>query len=227
MAISVMIFGATRGTGFEAVRALVAHGVPVTAAVRETSDTSALEALGVACVAVDVFDSADVETVLRESGCNAIVLSLSGKRGETRRADREGVSAIVDAAVACGAERIVMVTAIGCGDSRPAVAPKVIEVLGEVLAAKTEAEEKLMGTFPRATIIRPGGLADDAASGTGELTEDHMAMGVINRSDLGQLVADAVLDAATAGRIHHAVDPGITWQAPLQRGEDITPKQGS
>ena len=62
-----------------------------------------------------------------------------------------------------------MVTAIGCGDSRAAVAPKVIEVLGEVLAAKTEAEEYLMATVPAATIIRPGGLANDGASGTGEL----------------------------------------------------------
>ena len=48
-----------------------------------------------------------------------------------------------------------------------------------------------------------------------------MAMGVINRADLGVLVAGALLDESTPGRIYHAVDPGITWQAPLQRGENI------
>ena len=98
MDVSVMIFGATRGTGLEAAGSLVAKGLTVTAAVRDSSDTSALEALGVNPVIVDVFDSGDVATALRESGCTAIVLSLSGKRGETHRADREGVKAIVDAA---------------------------------------------------------------------------------------------------------------------------------
>ena len=111
--------------------------------------------------------------------------------------------------------------AIGCGDSKAAVAPKVLEVLGEVLAAKTEAEEFLMSAGVAATIVRPGGLTDDPASGTGVLTDDHMRMGVINRADLGALVADCLGDDATIGGVYHAVDPEITWQAPLQRGEDI------
>jgi len=224
----VMVFGATRGTGFEAVKVLVARGVPVTAAVRNSSDTGPLDALGVPTVIVDCFDASDVERNLRESGCNALVLSLSGKRGESRRADREGVREISKAALACGIDRVVMVTAIGCGDSWAAVAPKVIEVLGEVLAAKTDAESQLAAAIARATIIRPGGLADGEAGTTAMLTEDRMAMGVINRADLGRLVADAILDDTTAGRIFHAIDPAITWQAPLQRGDDIPsePKGG-
>ncbi len=72
-----------------------------------------------------------------------------------------------------------------------------------------------------ATILRPGGLASDPASGTAIKTEDHSVMGVINRGDLARLTVDCIDDDATIGRIYHTVDPEITWQAPLQRGEDL------
>jgi len=217
---NILIFGATRGTGLEAARALTARGESVTAVVRESSDTTDLTALGVTSVNADIFSPESVAGVFAGGSYDAIVLSLSGKRGEVQRPDREGVRVIVEVAREYGVQRVVMVTAIGCGDSRGAVAPKVLEVLGEVLAVKTEAEEYLMSAGVAATIVRPGGLTDDPASGTGVLTDDRMTMGVINRSDLGALVADCLADASTVGGIYHAVDPEITWQAPLQRGED-------
>lgn len=220
---NILIFGGTRGTGLEAARALTERGDTVTAAVRESSDTAELTALGVSSVTADVFSPESVGAVFAAGSFAAVVISLSGKRGEAQRPDREGVKVIVAAARGQGVKRIIMVTAIGCGDSRSAVAPKVLEVLGEVLAVKTDAEEFLMSADVDATIVRPGGLANDAASGTGVLTDDHMTMGVINRSDLGALVADCIADTSTIGGIYHAVDPEITWQAPLQRGEDLPP----
>jgi len=217
----ILIFGGTRGTGLEASRALQARGAEVTAVVRESSDTTELDALGVTTVRADIFSAESMSAVFAGADYDAVVLSLSGKRGEEQRPDREGVRVIVEVAREYGVQRTVMLTAIGCGDSRDAVAPKVLEVLGEVLAIKTEAEDYLMNAGVQATILRPGGLADAPASGTGTLTDDHMTMGVINRSDLGVLVADCVTDPGTVGKIYHAVDPEITWQAPLQRGEDI------
>ena len=70
------------------------------------------------------------------------------------------------------------------------------------------------------TILRPGGMTSDPASGTAVKTTDRMTMGVINRADLGRIVADCIDDPGTVGEIYHTVDPEITWQAPLQRGED-------
>ncbi|NND53876.1 MAG: NAD(P)H-binding protein [Gammaproteobacteria bacterium] len=217
----VLIFGGTRGTGLEAARELAARGEHVTAVVRESSDTAELDALGAATVTADIFSAESVSGVFAAGSYDAVVLSLSGKRGEEQRPDREGVRVIVEVAREFGVKRVVMVTAIGSGDSRDAVAPKVLEVLGEVLAIKTEAEDFLMGAGVDATIVRPGGLADAPASGTGVLSDDHMTMGVINRSDLGALVADCITDNATIGNVYHAVDPEIKWQAPLQRGEDV------
>ena len=146
-------------------------------------------------------------------------------RGETPRPDLIGARHIVDAARQAGVPRILMITAIGCGDSKAAVAPKVIEVLGEILAAKTEAENYLMEAGLDATILRPGGMTSDPASGTAIKTEDQMRMGVIHRADLAQLTVDCLDDDATVGRIFHTVDPEITWEAPLQRGDDTGHKK--
>jgi uncharacterized protein YbjT (DUF2867 family) len=221
----VLVFGATRGTGLEVVRALRGNGEDVMAVVRATSDTGALDKLGVATVIADIFDRASVDNVFAGGSYRAVVLSLSGKKEDSRRPDREGVQVIVESARAHGVTRIVMVTAIGAGDSVAAVAPKVIEVLGPVLEIKGEAEEWLMNAGVDATILRPGGLTNDPPSGTAIKTTDHMTMGVINRADLGQLVAGCIDDSSTIGEIFHTVDPEITWQAPLQRGEDLPPKK--
>ncbi|MDH3978754.1 MAG: SDR family oxidoreductase [Gammaproteobacteria bacterium] len=218
----VLIFGATQGTGLEVARLLAARGDSVTAAVRASSDTGQLEAIGVKTIIADVFDPEAVAAALRSKPFKTILLSLSGTKGETRRADREGVNIIIDAARQVGIKRVLMVTAIGCGDSHGAVAPKVIEILGEVLAAKTEAENNLEQSGLDYTILRPGGLTDNPASGTAIKSTDHQLMGVANRADVAKLVVDCIDDASTIGEIYHAIDPEITWQAPLQRGEDIS-----
>ena len=59
------------------------------------------------------------------------------------------------------------------------------------------------------------------ANGTAIRTEDHGRMGVITRADLAGLLVECLDDEATDGHIYHTVDPEITWQAPLQRGEDL------
>ncbi|MBT8443298.1 MAG: NAD(P)H-binding protein, partial [Gammaproteobacteria bacterium] len=136
----VMIFGATRGTGLEAARILTGRGDNVAAVVRPASDGSELESMGVDVIAGDVMDADSVDAAMSSGSYRAVIISLGGKRGEPRP-DLIGANNVVDAALRHGVRRTLMITAIGCGDSKPAVAPKVIEVLGEVLARKTKAED--------------------------------------------------------------------------------------
>lgn len=219
-----LIFGATGATGLEISRILAGRGERVTAVVRESSDTSALELLGVDTVVADLFDPAGVDELLSDSDASAAILSLSSRRGAERHADLEGASNIIDAAHRHGPKRLLMITAIGCGDSRSIMAPKVIEVLGETLSRKSAAEEYLLESGADATILRPGGLTDDPASGTAIKTPDHNVMGVAHRADVAQLTVDCIDDTATIGNIYHTIDPAIKWQPPLQRGEDIPRK---
>jgi uncharacterized protein YbjT (DUF2867 family) len=219
----VLIFGATRGTGLEIARILAARGDVVTAVVRSTSDTAALDGLQIPTVTGDALDSASVDTAFDAGHFRAVVISLGGRRGEPQRPDFIGACNIIDSANRHGVSRGLMITAIGAGDSRSAVAPKVIEFLGEVLAIKSKAEDYLMQSGMDATILRPGGMTSDPASGSAIKSEDHTLMGVINRADLAQLTVDCLDDDATIGRIYHTIDPEITTQAPLQRGEDLPP----
>ncbi len=221
MVDGVLIFGGNRGTGLEAARALREQGDAVTVLVREGSDVTALEAIGATVVRGDALDAEAVARAFSSSHFRAVVNSLGGKRGETPRPDIEGTRNIVKAARDTGVRRVVMVTAAGAGDSKVAVAPKVLEVLGEVLAQKTRAEEILQNSGLDYTILRPGGMTTDPASGTAILTDDHTRIGVINRADLGALIARCIDDDSCVGKIFHAVDPEITWEPPLQRGEDL------
>lgn len=215
----VIIFGATRGTGFEVARILASRGDSVAAVVRPESDASELAALGVRVIAGNALDAQSVDAALGSESFGAVVISLGGKRGEPRP-DLIGAKYIADSAREHGVNRALMITAIGCGDSKPVVSPKVIEVLGEILAAKTEAEDYLMAAGLDATILRPGGMTSDPASGTAIKSDDHTLMGVINRADLAALTVECIDDAKTIGKILHTVDPAITWDAPLQRGDD-------
>ena len=220
MAGNVLIFGGTRGTGFQVARLLRERDDSVTVLVREGSDATELEGLGATVMRGNALDRASVDAVFASASFDACVNTLGGKRGEKPRPDIEGTLQIVDGAKHAGVNRVLMVTAIGAGDSRTAVAPKVLEVLGEVLDMKTRAEKILQESGLDYTILRPGGMTNDPASGTAIRTEDHQRMGVINRADLAALVVDCIDDGTTIGKIYHTVDPGITRDAPLQRGDD-------
>ena len=172
----------------------------------------------------DALDREAADQALEAGPYVAMVLSLGGKRGEPRP-DLEGTVNLVDAAKAGGLKRVVMVTAIGCGDSRDVLHPKAWEFLGPVIELKDQAETFLQNSGMDWTILRPGGMSSDPATGTGAMTEDHTAMGIITRADLGRLVVECLDDPATVGQIYHAVDPSIKRQPPLQRGEDIGPPE--
>jgi uncharacterized protein YbjT (DUF2867 family) len=216
----VLIVGASRGTGLEVARLLAARGEAVTAFVRPTSDMRELLKLRVRLHRGNVLDPRSVEGAFAAGNFRAVINTVGGARGEPRP-DYHGTRNLVDAARAAGVRRFLFVTAIGCGDSRGTVSPRVIEFLGAVLEEKTLGEDYLMASGLEYTILRPGGMTHDPASGTAIRTEDRKAMGVINRADLGQLVVACLDDPLAVGKVYHTVDPGIQREAPLQRGESL------
>lgn len=220
VADGVLIVGASRGTGLEVARLLAARGEAVTAFVRPTAELAALLQIRVKLYKGDVLDPQSVAGAFASGNFRAVIDTVGGRRGEPRP-DYHGTRNLVDAARQAGVPRFIFVTAIGCGDSRGAVGPKVIEFLGAVLDEKTLGENYLMASGLDYTILRPGGMTHDPASGTAIRTEDRLAMGVINRADLARLVVDCLDDPLSIGKVYAAIDPAIQRQAPLQRGEDL------
>jgi uncharacterized protein YbjT (DUF2867 family) len=224
MTQGVLIFGATQGTGLETARLLAGRGESVTAFVRKTSDLTALKSLDVELVTGDALDADSVEAAFAGGDFLAVINSIGGSRKEPQRPDMIGTQNIVDAAKRHGVKRLLMVTAVGAGDSRPVLSDHAWKFLGPVIELKTQAEAYVTASELDATILRPGGMRSDPATGTAIKTEDHTVMGVIHRADLAALVVDCLDDDSTVGKIFHTIDPEIKDGPPLQQG--VTPVTG-
>jgi nucleoside-diphosphate-sugar epimerase len=221
---AILVFGASRETGLEVTKLLVARGEDVAAFARPTSDLTELKAAKPQQIIYgDVLDPVCVGKAFAAGRFRAVVCTIGAHRGQVPRPDFEGVKVIVDSIRKLDRDvpRMILVTVIGAGDSRDAVAPKVLEVLGEVIRLKTLAENYLMESSLRWVILRPGGMTSDPPTGTGIRTGDRQAMGVITRADLARLVVECIDDETTDGHVFHTVDPQIKWQPPLQRGDDF------
>ena len=224
MTDGVLVFGASQRTGLEVARILTKRGEKVTAFVRPTSDRTNLEPLNVDFVTGDAVDADSVDAAFASGNYRAVINTIGGKRGDEPRPDFEGTKNIVDAAERHVVNRMLLVTMVGTGDSEVVLSEQARKFLGPVAELKTKAEDYLMQSGLDATILRPGGMLSEPATGTAIKTEDHSVMGIIHRADLAALVVDSLDDDGTIGKIFHTVDPEIKEQPGLQRGD--VPKPG-
>ena len=79
-------------------------------------------------------------------------------------------------------------------------------MLKPVLLEKAKAEEALRGSGMEFVIVRPGGLTNDAATGTGALTESTTVCGPITREDVASLVSRCVFSDKAANKTLSAID---------------------
>ena len=208
----IYLVGATSGTGLEVARLLGAAGQPVAALARPTADICELETTGATIVRGDVLDSASIEDPI--SGAGAIVSTLGGKRG-VPRPDFDGTRNLVDAALAAGISRFILVSAAGIGDSHASISEQAHQFLDPVLEIKAKAETCLIDSGLDYTIIRPGSLDSEPASGNGILSDDPTVGGTIHRADLARLVVDCLDNPQTIGKIFNAVDRELIGATPL------------
>jgi nucleoside-diphosphate-sugar epimerase len=216
-----MIFGASSGIGVELVRRLASAGqAPV--AVTRSSASPALAAAGATLARADVLDRGQVEPLLAAVPRPDAIVSLVGGRPFRKDAppDWVGNRHLIDAARAAGVRRFVLVTSIGSGSSR-AAAPWIARlILGRFMDLKTRAEDYLKASGLDWTIVRPGHLTDQPATGRGQLLEDDRVSGAIPRADVAALVQRVLADPATAGRAYSAI--GATRATSAVQGESAT-----
>ena len=137
---NVLVFGGNRATGLETVKALVAMKDKVTVVVRPSSDTTELKALGVKLVTGDVLLPADVQKVFAADKFTAVVSALGGVRGQASP-DFDGVKNIADAAKVAGVKRMVIVTAIGVGDTNAMMPEALKKILQPTMIEKGKGGE--------------------------------------------------------------------------------------
>lgn len=203
----VLIFGGTRGVGLETARALRESGEPVTVMVRKTSDLTALNIIdGVSTTIGDALVMEDVTAAFASGEFSAVVSTLGGTLETDVSVDSIGNIHGIDGAKAAGVDRFILVSSIGAGDSRAGSPKGMLRVLGPVLVEKEKAERHLIDSGLTFTIMRPGVLKDKPANGSGILTQDTSALGMIGRAELARLIVDAIDDEQAFGRIYTAIE---------------------
>ena len=208
----IFLAGASRGVGREIAQSLTGQQLKVKALLRTAAVAAQLEGIGIEVVLGDALNVGDVErAMLTDEPIDTIISTIGGLPSDVERPDYPGNRNLIDAAVKAGVQKFILVSSIGAGNSVVAASPQVLEVLGKVLAEKDKAEQHLIASGLTYTIIRPGGLKSEAATGNGVLTEDPQIIGSINRADVAQLVGRCLNSDRANNKILSAVDRNMLF----------------
>lgn len=208
----IFLAGASRGVGQEIAKCLTAQNLQVKALLRTPAAKAQLEAMGVKVVLGDALNVDDVERAM-EGPIKAVISTIGGLPKEGERADYLGNKNLIDAAVT-KAQKFILVSSIGSGNSAVALSPQVLATLGPVLVEKAKAEQHLIASGLNYTIIRPGGLKSEPATGNAVLTEDPKIAGTIHRADVAQLVCHCLNSDRANNKILSAVDRQMVYGEP-------------
>ena len=74
-----------------------------------------------------------------------------------------------------------------------------------------QAENHLIASGLTYTVIRPGGLKSEPATGRGVLTEDYKISGIIHRADVAQLVYKCLISDRADNKVPSAVDRDLRY----------------
>ena len=217
---TLVVFGAESDTGYRLVQLARREGRTVLAVVRRERDRSLLERIGAEVLIASPIRKPEVDAVF--AGRDATTLEVVCFIGGTPQLNSQGNINVIDSAGAAGVPRFLLTTSIGCGDSAVALDPFVKAFAGKSIRAKDWAEKQLRATSMAWTIVRSGGMTIRPGKGGPMLVESPHVIGYINRTDLGDLVYQAVNSPKSVGRVFAAVDRA---RAIHINGEPLVPAE--
>ena len=211
----IFLAGASSGVGREIANCLTAQDLKIKAFFRSEEKRQELSAMGIKVVIGDALNVNDLENaILGEEAIDTVISTIGGVPKDSERADYLGNKNLIDAAVKAGVKKFILVSSIGSGNSANAIPPQALETLKPVLIEKEKAEQYLINSGLTYTVIRPGGLKSEPATGNGILTEDPKIAGTIHRADVAQLVCRSLNSEKTNNKILSAIDENMIYGQP-------------
>lgn len=199
---NIAILGSTGPTGRILTQRLCEAGYTVTVVHRSESAQAEFEAWGASVVRGDAFKRDDYIEVMGQlaDSCDMLVSLLGGNpfNEPDTWPDYTGNVNAIDGAVKFGLKRFILVTSVGTGRSWQYVPDNAY--IRPILELKSKAEEHLKETELDWTIVKPGGLGPpgyEIQSGDPLITENHGVHGLIDRSDLADVILRVMFDNTT------------------------------
>lgn len=175
---------------------LTARGHSAAGLVRNPDHSEELAAAGASAVVCDM--EAEDELSAFVEGADVVVFAAGAGPGSgperKQTVDLGAAIKLIRACQATGISRYLMVSAMGA--SNPTAGPEEMQVY---LKAKAGADEALRESGLTYTIIRPGGLTDDPATGAVRVG-DSLDRGEISRADVATVLAACLEHDTTHGR---------------------------
>ncbi|WP_036971275.1 SDR family oxidoreductase [Promicromonospora kroppenstedtii] len=194
----VLIIGGHGKIALRLAPLLVERGDEVTSVFRNPDHQQEVAATGATAVVADVeqLDTAGLADLVK--GQDAVVWSAGaggGNPARTYAVDRDAAIRSMDAALAAGVRRYVMVSYLGAGPGHGVPEDNSFFAYAE---SKTAADEHLRGTGLDYTILAPGPLTMDEP--TGLIAVADPGDGRVARADVAGVIAAVLLDDSTVGR---------------------------
>jgi uncharacterized protein YbjT (DUF2867 family) len=212
--VQLLVIGSARGTGRLLVEQAVAAGHDVRAMIRDPQQAAALEALGATTVVADL--EGELDHAFRDVDAVAFCAGSGSATGPdaTLRVDLHGAVRTIDACRSHDVRRYVMLSAIAADDPRRGP-----ERLRHYLAAKHAADRILLDSGLDATVVRPGRLTHDRATGRIELGDPRVTeRGSIPRADVAAVMLGCLARPWTVGAAFEVVSGDTPIDVALDAG---------
>ena len=199
--LTVVFAGGHGQIALLAQRRLAAEGQRPVGLIRNPDHAEDLRAVGAEPVVFDLErqTAAELAEILQEQGADALVFAAGAGPGSgTARkmtVDRDGAILLADAAELAGIGRYVVISAIAADDFEVGSG----EVFQVYLRAKSEADEIVRSRPLDWTIVRPGRLTDEPATGRVQVA-GQTERGPIPRDDVAELVVRLLVDGTGVRR---------------------------
>jgi uncharacterized protein YbjT (DUF2867 family) len=194
----VAIAGGHGQIALRLAKLLSQRGDEALALIRNPDHADDVRQAGAKPVLVDLEHAAENDVALTIAGCDAVVFAAGAgpgsgpERKETM--DYGGAVKLIAAAKQAGVHRYVIVSSMGADPEAPGN-----DTFSVYLRAKGRADDAVRSSGLGATVVRPGGLTNDAGTGRVMLGES-VPRGQVTRDDVAAVLA-AVLDSPnTIGR---------------------------
>jgi nucleoside-diphosphate-sugar epimerase len=180
-------------------RLLVAGGDEVIGLIRNPDHADDVAAAGASPAVCDLERSAPEQVAAAIAGADAVVFAAGAGPGSGAERkltmDRDGAVKLLEAAALVGAERYVIVSSVGAENP-----PTGDDVFSVYLRAKAAADEAVRESDRDWTIVRPGGLTNDPATGRVRIDSDPFR-GTVARGDVASVLAHVLHDPRASRRI--------------------------